>query len=96
MPEGIISTHEVRFTPDRRSVEVIATLDAGEVVPGMFVYIPLNGLLDLTVKVSEVFREAGNRVRLLLDCGEEAAGAELVKAFNFEDETLWVLETGDD
>lgn len=95
MPEGIISTCDVRLTPDGRSVEVIATLDAGEVVPGMFVHIPLNGMLDLTVRVSAVASEPENRIRLVLDCGEEAEGAELVKAFNFKDETLWVLETGE-
>jgi hypothetical protein len=95
MPEGIISAHDVQLTPDGRSVEVIATLDAGEVVPGMFVHIPLNGMLDFTVKVSAVASEAENRIRIVLDCGQETEGAEVVKAFNFKDETLWVLETGE-
>jgi MYXO-CTERM domain-containing protein len=54
MPEGIITTRTVRATPDKRAVEVIASLDAGEVVPGMFVHIPLNGMLDFTVPVVSV------------------------------------------
>jgi hypothetical protein len=95
MPEGIITTHEVRPTEDRCAVEVIATLDAGEVVPGMFVHIPLNGMLDLTVEVSAVTHDKERRVRLVLDCGDEPDGAELIVAFNFEGETLWVSETGD-
>jgi hypothetical protein len=95
MPEGIISTHDARLTPDGRSVEVIATTDAGEVIPGMFVHIPLSAMLDLTVRVSAISSEPENRIRLVLDCGEETEGAELVKAFFFERETLWVLETGE-
>jgi hypothetical protein len=95
MPEGIITTHDVRPTSDGLGLEVIATLDAGEIVPGMFVHIPLNGMLDLTVKVSAVTRESENRLRLVLDCGDEPGGAELLAAFNFEAETLWVLETGE-
>jgi hypothetical protein len=95
MPEGIITTHEVQFTTDGRALDVIATLDAGEIVPGMFVHIPLNGMLDLTVKVSAVTHESENRLRLGLDCGDEPSAAELVAAFNFEAETLWVLKTGE-
>ena len=95
MPEGIITTHAVRPTPDGLALEVVATLDAGEVVPGMFVHIPLNGMLDLTVRVSAVTRERDSRLRLVLDCGDEPGGAELVGAFNFEAETLWVLDTGE-
>ncbi len=95
MPEGIITTHEVRPTSDGRALEVVATLDAGKVVPGMFVHIPLNGMLDLTVRVSAVAPESEGRLRLVLDCGDEAGGAELVEAFNFESETLWVLESGE-
>jgi hypothetical protein len=94
MPEGIISTNEVRFTSDGRALEVSATLDAGEVVPGMFVHVPLNGLLDLTVRVSSVAPEQPNRIRLILDCDDDGETAKLVKAFNFENETLWVLDTG--
>jgi hypothetical protein len=95
MPEGIITTHDVRPIADGRALEVIATLDAGEVVPGMLVHIPLNGMLDRTVKLLSVTREGNSRLRLVLDCGDEPGGAELVAAFNFETETLWVLETGE-
>jgi len=95
MPEGIITTHAVRPISGGGDLEVIATLDAGEVVPGMFVHIPLNGMLDLTVKVSSVTHESGSRIRLVLDCGGEPGGAGFVAAFDFEAETLWVLETGE-
>jgi hypothetical protein len=84
----------VRPSSDGPALEVVATLDAGEVVPGMFVHIPLNGMLDLTVRVSSVAPEAGNRLRLVLDCGDAPGGAEFVEALNFGSETLWVLETG--
>jgi hypothetical protein len=92
-PEGIITTREVRRTADGRALEVLATLDAGEVVPGMFVHIPLNGMLDLTVPVAAVTHENDTQLRLVLDCGDEAGGAELVAACNFE--ALWVLATGE-
>jgi hypothetical protein len=95
MPEGIITTHDVRPTTDGRALEVVATLDAGEVVPGMFVHIPLNGMLDLTVRVSSVAAEGLNHLRLVLDCGGEPGGADIVAAFDFASETLWVLETGE-
>ena len=95
MPEGIITTHEVRPTADGLALEVTATLGAGEVVTGMFVHIPLNGMLDLTVRVSAVVAESANRIRLVLDCGDEPGGAELIAAFNFGDETLRVLRTGE-
>jgi hypothetical protein len=95
MPEGIITTHDLRSTSDGLALEAVATLDAGEVVPGMFVHIRLNSMLDLTVRVSAVAREGVSRIRLVLDCGDEPGRAELLAAFNFESETLWVLETGE-
>jgi hypothetical protein len=95
MPEGIITTRDVRPTKDGRGLEVVATLDAGEVVPGMFVHIPLNGMLNLTVPVAAVTHESDNHLRLVLDCGGEAGDAGLIAAFNFDSETLWVLETGE-
>lgn len=95
MPEAIISTHDVRLTSDGCAVEVIATLDAGEVVPGMFIHIPLNGMLDFTVQVAGVMHEQENRIRLIVDCGQDPQDAQIIMAFNFADETLWVLETGE-
>lgn len=93
MSEAIITTHKVRASPEKRAVEVFASLDAGEVIPGMFIHIPLNGMLDFTVRVREVSQLDGNRVRLVLDCGEDGDDAELVMAFNFGNETLLVQET---
>lgn len=92
MREGIITMCDVRHTADGRALEVAAKLDAGEVVPGMFVHILLNGLLDLTVPVASVAHGNGTRILLILDCGNEAAGAVLVAAFNFRAETLWVSD----
>ncbi|MFH5806011.1 hypothetical protein, partial [Alienimonas sp. DA493] len=71
-------------------LEVEATLDAGEVRPGMFLHIPMNCLLNLTVSIAAV-EPAGARLRLELDCDDEL-DADLVAGFNFEGETLWVLE----
>lgn len=96
MAEAIISTHQVRATQDGRAVEVIATLDAGEVVSGMFLHIPINNLLDFTVRIEEVVSLIGNEIRFVLSCGKETNQVNMVLAFNFEDETLWVLETGED
>lgn len=94
MPEGIISTEQVRATQDMRAVEVIATLDAGEIVPGMFLHIPLNSQLAVTVRIAEIAPQEGKRIRLVLDCDNDPDDADMVVALNFEDETLWVLETG--
>ena len=96
MPEGIITTRSVRQTPDGRAVEVVAKLDAGEVVPGMFVHVPLNGMLNFTIRVGEITPEADGCIRLLLDCGNDSESAKLVMAFHFEDETLEVLATGEE
>jgi hypothetical protein len=52
-------------------------------------------MLDLTVRVSAVTQEGKDRLRLLLDCGNEHTGVELIAAFNFADETLLVQETGE-
>jgi hypothetical protein len=95
MPEAIISTEQVRETQDGNA-EVIATIDAGEIIPGMFLHIPLNGQFNLTVRITEIVPQEGTRVRLVLDCGHDFEGASLVMAFHFEEETLWVLETGED
>lgn len=92
MREGIISIHDVRLLSDDCSLEVIATLDAGEVVPGMFVYIPMNISMDLVVKVSGVAPDSERLIRIVLDCEEVP---DIVKAFNLENQTLWVLETND-
>jgi hypothetical protein len=96
MPEGIITTRSVRQSLNGRAVEVVAKLDAGEVVPGMFIHIPMNGMLNFTVRIEEVTPEADGCLRLVLDCGNDPEDAKLVMAFNFEDETLQVLETGEE
>jgi len=95
MKEGVISTHAVRATPDGRGVEVVATLDAGEVVTGMFLHVPLNAQVDFTVRITAVRPDAGDRICLILDCGDSADDASLVMAFNFAGETLSVMETGE-
>ncbi len=91
MSEGIISTHTFRETPDGKWIEVIATLDAGEALPGMFIHIPINGMLNFTLEVADVSPLDGGRIRILLEGGD---GSGLVMAFDFEDETLEVLSTG--
>ena len=96
MPEAIITTRTVRETPDGRAVEVVAKLDAGEIEPGMFVHVPLNGMLNFSIRIEEVTPDADGSIRLLLDCGDDSESAKLVRAFNFEDETLQVLETGEE
>lgn len=74
---------------------MIATLDAGEVVAGMFIHIPLNGMLDFTVRISSITIEKENLLLIILDCGDEPEGVELIRAFYFESETLWVLDSGE-
>ena len=54
MADGTIIAKTVRAMPDGSAVEVMATLDAGEVHPGMFVHIPLNGSLDFTARIIAV------------------------------------------
>lgn len=95
MPEGIITARIVRATADGGVVEVVATLDAGEVKPAMFVHIPLNGTLDVTVPIASVSPLPDGTLRLTLDCGEEDSIAEIVLALNFEGESLRVLDTGE-
>ena len=96
MPEAIISTEWVKTTLDGNAVEVIATLDAGEIIPGMFLHIPLNGMLNFTVRIREIVPQGGHRIQLILDCNNDPETAGIVLAFNFEEETLWVLESGED
>jgi hypothetical protein len=96
MPEAIISTECVQATLEGNAVEVVATLDVGEILPGMFLHIPLNSLLDFTVRIIEIAPLGGNHIRLVLDCGDDPDATDLVLAFNFADETLWVLETGNE
>jgi hypothetical protein len=96
MPEAIISTDWVRTTPDGNAVEVSATLDAGQIIPGMFLHIPLNRSLDFTVRIREIVPQGERQIRLILDCNNDPETADMVLAFNFEEETLWVLESGED
>jgi hypothetical protein len=93
MREAIISTKRVRATPDGSAAEVIAALDAGEIVPGMFLHIPLNGLLAVTFRISEIVSLGDKQIRLTLDCDNDP---EVVLLLNFEEETLWALESGED
>lgn len=95
MLEGLITTQTVRATADNCTVEVIASLDAGEVRPGMYLHIPLNRMLDFTVRVASISPTSDGYIKLLLDCGDESDGADLILMFNFEDETLLVLESGE-
>jgi hypothetical protein len=94
MREAIISTLAVRQASEGRSIEVIAMLDAGEVVPGMFLHLPLNSMLDLTLIVAAVTHDIEGRTHICLDCDNESEAA-FVVAFNFENETLWVTESGE-
>ena len=96
MPEAIITTRTVRPTSDGRAVAVIAKLDAGELEPGMYIHIPLNSMLSFTVRITDVMQAKNGGVRLLLDCGDDPKSVPLVVAFNFEDETLEVLSTGNE
>jgi hypothetical protein len=94
MREAIISTLAVQKVSEGRSVEVIAMLDAGAVVPGMFLHLPLNSMLDLTLIVAKVTHDIEGRTHIFLDCNDESDAA-FVVAFNFENDTLWVTESGE-
>jgi hypothetical protein len=94
MREAIITTRAVSMSPDGKSVEFVATLDAGELAPGMFVHIPMNSMLDFTVAIREVLPLSPPNIHVILDCDNDEDGAALVLAFNFDNETLWVDEVG--
>jgi hypothetical protein len=95
MRELIITTQTVAMSPDRKSVEFVATLDAGELAPGMFVHIPMNPMLDITVAIKKVVPLSPPNFHVVLDCDDDEDGAALVMAFNFDNETLWVDEVGE-
>jgi len=95
MREAIITTHAVSKSPGGKSVEFVATLDAGELAPGMFIHIPINWSLDFTVPIKEVVPLSPPDVHVILDCGDDEDDVDLVLAFNFDDETLWVNESGE-
>ncbi|WP_171189488.1 hypothetical protein [Alienimonas chondri] len=77
------------------AVLLTAVLDAGEVLPGMFLNIPLNSMLNLTLLISSVAPIGDGLIRLTFDC-DDSLDADLLTAFNFEAETLWVTEVGED
>jgi hypothetical protein len=81
--------------PDRKSVEFVATLDAGELARGMFLHIPMNSMLDFTVVIKKVAPLSPSNFHIVLDCDEDEDGAALVVALNFDNETLWVDEVGE-
>ena len=95
MREAIITTQTVSLSPDGKSVEFDATLDAGEIASGMFVHIPLNSMLDLTGMIKEVVLISPSKIHVILDCDNDEDTATLVLAFNFDNETLWVDERGE-
>jgi hypothetical protein len=95
MCEAIITAQVVSMSPDGKSVELVASLDAGKLEPGMFVHIPINSTLDLTVAIQEIEPLSPPNIHVILDCGNDEDGAALVLAFNFANETLWVDEVGE-
>jgi hypothetical protein len=96
MPEATVTTQRVYLSPNRKAVEVVGTLDNGDIVPGMYLHVPINGLLDFTVPVKQITPLTPPYVHIILDCGGEEEGANIVLAFNFEDEMLRVTEGGSD
>jgi hypothetical protein len=95
MREAIVTTQAVSMSPDGKSVEFVATLDAGELAPGMFVHVPMNTMLDFTVTIKEVVSLSPPHIHVILDCDNDENEAALVLAFNFDNETLWVDEVGE-
>jgi hypothetical protein len=94
MREAVITTQAVSISPDGKSVEFFATLDAGELVSGMFIHIPMNSMLDFTVPIKEVVPLSPPNIHVVLDCDNGENVADLVLAFHFDNETLWVDELG--
>lgn len=92
MREAIISTKSVAITPDKSAIEVVATVDEGSVSAGMYLHVPLNRSTDITVMISAVKPAADGQVRLILDCGDDPEGADMIHALNFADETLLARE----
>ena len=92
MTKAIITTHQVFSTKDGQDIEAIITLDEGEITSGMFLHIPLNGMIDATIPIREVISGEENRVRMILDCDKDAEMAEIFMAFDFENETLLVSD----
>jgi hypothetical protein len=95
MKEAIITTQTVAMSSDGKSVEFVATLDAGELAPGMFLHIPMSFILDFTVAIKKVAPLSPPNFHVALDCDDDEDGAAFVVAFNFDNETLWVDEVGE-
>jgi hypothetical protein len=83
------------LSPDGKSVEFVATLDAGELELEMFVHISMNPMLDFTVAIKEVVPLSPPNIHVILGCDNDEDGAALVPAFSSDNEPLWIDEVGE-
>lgn len=95
MEQATITTQQIYASPDGRGVEVVATLNGGKIAPGMFLCIPMNRMLDFTVRIRQLTRLTPPYLHLVLECDDEE-DAQLILAFHFNEETLQVTEDGSD
>jgi hypothetical protein len=95
MREAIIATHAVSKSPDGKSVEFVATLDTDELVFRILVHIWINSNLEFTMTIKEVVLLSPPKIHVILGCDNDENNADLVLAFNFDNETLWINEVGE-
>ena len=92
MDESTIQTQKVILSATGKAVEVIAQVLQRQVHEGMFLRIPFNNMIDLTVAIEQAVIIDEDHVRLFLDCDGDP---ELVLAFHFNDESLKVTSEGE-
>jgi hypothetical protein len=85
-----VNRAEVRTDPP--SCVLIGEVRSGTIVAGMRVAVPLNGLTDISVRVTKVIvGSASGEIALSLECGS-AEDAETLAALNLDAEEVSVAD----
>jgi hypothetical protein len=94
MPEAIIHTETVAPVAQGDGVKVTARLLEGTIQEGMFLYIPLNRMVNVTLLIHEIHRADGDFITLLVATDGSEEATELITFLNFANETLFVRDEG--
>lgn len=84
--------------PSRKLFVMAGTVIEGEIRQGMFVRVPFNSSLDMTVRIQciEYARRAGGSEDVCLCIESEPELVEILRAFDIGDETFEVTTDGSD
>jgi hypothetical protein len=93
--DATVYVRSIRRAADGHSIEVQVNVLQGDVETGMFLWIPLNRMLDVTFEIQEVHQVSPHELTLVLNCDGDSDDADIIQVFHFEDATPRVTHDGE-